>query len=83
MKVLTCINDKNLPPGANVVNGKEYVILHQYPNVFDQIVYIVEGINNEGKTKYGFAWKGYCSTRFADLSNIQIGSLEKKEIQKC
>jgi hypothetical protein len=44
---VVCINDKNLPEGAEVVEGKEYTVLETFNNQFDQRVLILEGINNK------------------------------------
>ena len=30
MKKVVCINDKNLPQGAEVVNGKEYNVVNEF-----------------------------------------------------
>ena len=70
MKKVICINDKNLPPGAVVVEGKEYTIIDEYVNFLDQRVYIIQGIVNEGRTKLGLEWQGYDAKRFANLTPI-------------
>ena len=72
MKKVVCINDKNLPQGAEVVNGKEYYVVNEFVNTFDQRVFIISGIANKGTTTLGLNWLGYCSTRFADLDDITI-----------
>lgn len=72
MKKVVCINDKNLPQGAEVVNGKEYHVVSEFVNNFEQRVFIISGIANKGTTKYGLNWLGYCSSRFADLDDISI-----------
>jgi len=38
MKKVVCINDKNQPLGANVVEGKEYEVEEEYVNPLDQRV---------------------------------------------
>jgi hypothetical protein len=76
MKIVVCINDKNLPPGAEVVEGKEYPVLKEYLNMYDQRVYIIGGVNNDGSTKMGLEWTGYDAKRFADLEST---SIEEKE----
>ena len=72
VKKVVCINDKNLPPGAEVVNGEEYHVVDEFVNNFEQRVFIISGISNKGTTKHGLNWLGYCSTRFADLDDISI-----------
>jgi hypothetical protein len=59
MKVVVCINDKNLPLGANVVEGKEYEVESEYLNTLDQRVYIIKNVVNEGTTKWGMRWIGH------------------------
>ena len=72
VKKVVCINDKNLPQGAEVVNGREYHVVDEFVNNFEQRVFIISGIANKGTTKHGLNWLGYCSTRFADLDDISI-----------
>ena len=72
MKKVVCINDKNLPQGAEVVNGREYYVVDEFVNNFEQRVFIISGIANKGTTALGLNWLGYCSTRFADLDDITI-----------
>jgi hypothetical protein len=76
MKTVTCINDKNQPLGANVVEGKEYEIESEYINALDQRVYIIKGAINEGTTKWGMRWVGYNTTRFSTQETVEI---EEKE----
>ena len=76
MKTVTCINDKNQPKGANVVEGKEYEIESEYVNALDQRVYIIKGAINEGTTKWGMRWVGYDATRFSTQETVEI---EEKE----
>ena len=76
MKKVTCINDQNLPSGANVVEGKEYEIESEYLNALDQRVYIIKGAINEGSTKWGMLWKGYNAVRFSTQETVEI---EEKE----
>ena len=75
MKVV-CTNDKQLPPGAEVVLGIEYEVAESFKNNFDEIVYLVKGVNNEGRTRFGLPWIGYKATRFAKLDSI-----EEKEVE--
>ena len=72
MKKVVCINDKNLPQGAEVVNGREYYVVDEFVNNFEQRVFIISGITNKGTTTLGLVWLGYCSSRFADLDDISI-----------
>jgi hypothetical protein len=74
MKKVICINDKKLPPGAQVIKDQEYEIESEFINSFDQRVFIIAGITNEGRTKFGLPWIGYNSERFANVE-----SLSKKE----
>jgi hypothetical protein len=64
MKKVVCVNDKNQPEGACVVEGTEYEVEHEYHNALDQRVYIIKGITNKGTTKMGMRWIGYDATRF-------------------
>ena len=70
MKEVVCINDKNLPEGAAVVKGREYIVIKEFVNNYDQRVYIIEGIANEGTTKMGLRWVGYDATRFAEPETL-------------
>lgn len=82
MRKLTCINDRNLPEGANVVNGREYYILDEFINGWEQRTYIVSGVNNKGTTKNGLRWLGYCATRFADLESLSLeGAMEEEKVE--
>lgn len=72
-----CINASKLPPGAELEEGMTYTIEDKFINSFDQIVYIVQGVANEGKTKHGLPWIGYRADRFLPLEDI---SVEKKEV---
>ncbi len=76
MKTVVCINDRKLPEGAEVVNGREYEVVEEFVNSFDQRVFIIAGIVNEGTTKLGLRWIGYDAARFADLDAISIESYE-------
>jgi hypothetical protein len=76
MKTVVCINDRKLPEGAEIVNGREYQVLEEFINSFDQRVFVIKGIKNEGTTTMGLRWVGYDATRFADLDAISIESYE-------
>tara|TARA_R110000868_G_scaffold38320_2_gene134321 strand:+ start:141 stop:392 length:252 start_codon:yes stop_codon:yes gene_type:complete len=75
-KIVVCINDKNQPQGAEVIEGKEYSVVKEYLNFLDQRVYIIAGINNEGRTKMGLEWTGYDAKRFADLESTTVKEKE-------
>ena len=76
MKQVVCINDKNMPEGAAVVKGREYNIVEEFVNNYDQRVYIIEGIANEGTTKMGLRWIGYDAARFAEPETLMETSYE-------
>lgn len=76
MKKVICIDDKNQPLGANVVEGKEYEVVEEYINFSDQRVYIIKGAENEGTTKWGMRWVGYNAKRFSTLESVEV---EEKE----
>jgi hypothetical protein len=76
MKEVICINDKNMPEGAVVVKGREYVVIEEFVNNYDQRVYIIEGIVNEGTTKMGLRWIGYDAARFAEPETLMEESYE-------
>ncbi len=50
--------------------------IEEFVNSFDQRVFIIKGIKNEGTTTMGLRWVGYDATRFADLDAISIESYE-------
>ena len=70
MKEVICINDKNMPEGAVVVKGREYTVIEEFVNNYDQRVYIIGGIINEGTTKMGLRWIGYDASRFAEPQTL-------------
>jgi hypothetical protein len=74
---VVCINDKKLPPDGQLVKGNEYVVVEKFVNGYDQIVYIIEGITNEGRTRFGLPWIGYNSTRFETMSEITLEEVEE------
>jgi hypothetical protein len=78
--IVFCIDDKGLPPGANVHEGTEYEVLDQYKNMLDQVVYIIKGVNNEGRTRLGMQWKGYRSERFVQVETEKIFEEESEVI---
>jgi hypothetical protein len=70
MKVV-CIDDTKQPIGGQVVKGTQYEVLREFINNFDQKVFIIAGITNEGRTAMGLPWIGYNANRFADLQALQ------------
>lgn len=80
MKVI-CINDKKLPEGGKLIEGREYEVEKEFINNFDQKVFVIAGINNYGMTKMGMRWYGYDSKRFANLESIAIESYEHAYVE--
>ena len=78
MKKVICITDKNLPQGAVLQEGQEYKVETEYVNNFEQRVYILYGMINEGTTKMGLRWVGYDASRFTDPETAQQMLEEKK-----
>jgi len=72
MKKVICVNDKNLPQGANITENEEYEVINEYVNALDQRVYIIKGAVNEGTTKWGMRWIGYDALRFKTLDLVEI-----------
>lgn len=80
MKVI-CINDKMLPIGANVEKNKEYEVIDEYINSYDEVVYIIGGVVNKGRTKYGLPWEGYKAVRFTKQTN-EVEELVEEMIEE-
>jgi hypothetical protein len=78
MEVL-CINDEKLPPDAELKEGKTYSVVSEFTNNFDQKVYIIKGLTNRGRTKYGLPWLGYRADRFVPLTEQSLSVKEKKQ----
>ena len=72
MKKVVCVNDKNLPQGAELSKNKEYVVENEFINALDQRVYIISGINNRGRTSLGMEWYGFRADRFRDIETIEM-----------
>jgi hypothetical protein len=72
MKRVICINDKNLPHGAIIQEGKEYIVEDEYHNFLDQKVYLIKGVPNHGTTKWGMKWIGYDAMRFSEVEDDQM-----------
>ena len=65
--IVKCIDDTKQPIGGQVIKGKEYQVQKHFINNFDQKVYIIVGITNEGRTAMGLPWIGYNANRFTDI----------------
>jgi hypothetical protein len=70
-KKVICINDKKLPPGAEVKEGDEYIVRESFINSFDQRAYMLVGVRNLGRTRYGLPWQGYNAQRFEEPNPIE------------
>lgn len=70
-KKVICINDKKLPPGAEIKEGKEYTVRESFVNSFDQRAYVLTGVRNLGRTQYGLPWQGYNAQRFEDVDMVE------------
>lgn len=77
MKVV-CVNDKNLPQGAEIIEGVEYTVEKTMINIYDEIVYIIAGVNNHGVTKFGLKWTGYKANRFEKLDVVETKETERE-----
>ena len=71
MKKVVCINDKQLPAGAEVIEGEIYVVREAFLNTFDQRAYMLVGVRNLGRTKYGLPWQGYNAERFETVEGVK------------
>ncbi len=71
MKKVVCINDKQLPAGAEVIEGEIYVVREAFVNSFDQRAYMLVGVRNLGRTKYGLPWQGYNAERFETVEGVK------------
>ena len=71
--IVKCIDDTKQPIGGQVVKGREYQVQKQFINNFDQKVYLIVGITNEGRTAMGLPWKGYNANRFTDIDTQGSG----------
>ena len=76
MRVLVCINDKNLPEGASVKEGAEYIVQKEFINPFGQKAYLLVGVTNEGRTPRGLHWYGYAAERFAPAEGVEVKNKE-------
>ena len=71
MKKVVCINDKQLPAGAEVIEGEIYVVREAFVNSCDQRAYMLVGVRNLGRTKYGLPWQGYNAERFETVEGVK------------
>lgn len=78
MEVL-CIDADKLPLGAKLEEGVTYIVESEFVNNFDQRVYIIKGIPNKGRTKFGLPWIGYRANRFVPISEQSISVKQKKQ----
>lgn len=69
IRKVICVNDKNLPQGAELTEGKEYEVIDEFVNSWDQKTYILKNVINGGVTSKGMRWYGFDATRFADLDS--------------
>lgn len=79
MKKVICINDSNLPLGANIVKNEHYFVKDEYVNALEQRAYIIKGVCNKGRTKLGMDWKGYNANRFTILEDFTLENSEAEE----
>lgn len=83
MRVI-CIDDSNLPKGAEVKAGQDYEVQDDFNNLLDQRTFILKGIVNEGMTDMGMQWRGYKAERFSPLSDeaVEFSEVEGVEIEE-
>ncbi len=82
MKKVICINDSNLPLGANVVRNEHYEVESEHINTLvEQKAYIIKGLCNEGRTKLGMLWYGYNANRFATLDEDSLVYSKEEELE--
>ena len=67
---LVCIDAKNLPEGAVLVEGREYTLLSSRMNSYGERIVFLEGIQNNGTTSRGLQWNGFKATRFRDTEKV-------------
>ena len=80
MKVI-CINDRMLPIGANIKKDKEYEVIEKFINSYDEVVYIIGGAVNSGRTRFGLPWEGYKATRFTNQTD-EVEELVEEMIEE-
>jgi hypothetical protein len=79
MKKVICVDDSNLPEGAQVIKDAVYEVESEFINLYDQRTYIILGVNNYGTTKMGLTWRGYNSNRFSDLKEDLVKTIKEEE----
>ena len=80
MKVI-CIDDTKQPIGGQVIKDREYEVQKQFINNYDQKVYLIVGVTNEGRTAMGLPWIGYNANRFTDI-DTQYSEEEHDEVSE-
>ena len=58
MKKVVCINDKQLPIEAEVVEGQLYTVRESFINGFDQRVYLIVGVRPKVELSMGYQGMG-------------------------
>ena len=79
MKVI-CINTQNLPEGAILEEDREYKVVKEFVNSYDEKTYILYNHINEGITRLGMRWIGYKASRFHILENTPQYQNQKEEL---
>jgi hypothetical protein len=70
--IVKCIDDKNQPEGACVVEGQDYVVISSRMNDYGQRIVFLEGVPNNGRTSKGLEWNGYNAKRFGTPINSSV-----------
>ena len=78
--VIKCINDKNLPQGANIVEGKKYTVISSRMNNYEQKIVFLVGVANNGTTKMGLEWNGYDAKRFGTTIDDLLAVESEEEV---
>jgi hypothetical protein len=76
---VVCVDDTKQPPGGELKKDKEYIVLESFVNFADQRVYILDGVNNTGRTKFGLPWLGYRANRFKSADSM-LDSIYNEEV---
>lgn len=76
IKIVVCINDKNLPIGASIKQDETYEVEEEFINAWDQVTYILKGCKNHGRTLNGMEWKGYNALRFSTVVGENMKTAE-------
>lgn len=75
--IVICVDNKNLPLGANLVKNEEYEFEEEFVNNFDQRCYMLKNVTNTGRTKYGLPWIGYRANRFKKKDSVVDAIMEE------